>query len=344
MPPARRPTVGHLAQTHQEADGRRDRVGHEVRGAARLREALGGLGDVGQARLLAPERLDDGAPGVRLLNAPGELTERGLARGRQLERARGHDLGRNGREQREHDKDAREHEVVGRHHDDGAADHGDGDQQLEKTALQHLGHLVEVVGRTADGVAGLVRVVVGQRQARALLGDPLAKAQIQALGEARHDEHLHGVEEPRRGPDAEKHEDLLAAVSDRGDEGLALREGGLDVGPEQVDEVRAVRRRPERAGNVGNGAERRDDEPPALAARRAPEASRRAEGVRGDLEVSLRRSGLAAPELGGVVELTVLLATHWRSLPSSASPRSPCRWDSSPSARRGVPGPRPRRP
>ena len=117
-------TLGHLAEAHEQADGRRDRVGHEVGGAGRLREALRRpLRTSARLASSRPNALDHGAAGVGLLHAPGELAERGLTRGGKLERRAGHDLGGYGREQGERDKRRREHQVVRAHHHDGAADH-----------------------------------------------------------------------------------------------------------------------------------------------------------------------------------------------------------------------------
>ena len=194
----------HLRQAREEADGRADGVGHKVHALARAGKGLGRLGDLRRAGVVAPEGLDDGAARVGLLHLAGEPAQRGLAlRGVDQRAGRDH-LGQHEGRHGKHQEDARERKVVAGHHD-GSAHEGDHrDEQLQKAALQHLGDLVQVVGCTADGVSGLVGVIVGKRQAPDLGRNLTAQAQVQALGKARHDQGLHGVEDPRGRPDAQK--------------------------------------------------------------------------------------------------------------------------------------------
>ena len=192
---AREEADAHLRQACEEADGR---------ALARAGKGLGCLGDLRRAGVVAPEGLDDGAARVGLLHLAGEPAQRGLAlRGVDQRAGRDH-LGQHEGRHGKHQEDARERKVVAGHHD-GSAHEGDHrDEQLQKAALQHLGDLVQVVGCTADGVSGLVGVIVGKRQAPDLGRDLTAQAQVQALGKARHDQGLHGVEDPRGRPDAQK--------------------------------------------------------------------------------------------------------------------------------------------
>ena len=276
---------GDLAQAQHEADDGAHGVGEEIGLGARGREFLGGGQHLGGARLVAAEGLDDGAAGVGLLHLAGELAQGGLPGRGHAQGAGGEELGDEQGHHAEADEDHRERHADGEHHRH-RADHGERrDEDLQKAALEHLGDLVEVVGGAADGVAGLVVVEVGQRQALELGGKLLAQLEVELLGEARHDEVVGGVEGPGKRPDAEEDKHLRAAVLEREDEVCARGVHLLDVGPQQIDQVGAVAHGRQRAHHVEDRREGHEHEPPALAGHGLPQAAHGAEGVVGDLEL-----------------------------------------------------------
>ena len=204
------------------------------------------------------------------------------------------------------------------------------------TALQDLGHLVEVIGCTADGVTRLVRVVVRKRQTRGLISYGATQREVEALGEAAHHEGLDAVEHPRRGPDSQVEQDFAPAVGEVHDKGAALLEGLLDVDPQKVDETGAEGGRRQAERHVQHGAHGGDNHAPALAGRGLPQAARAGEAVGRDLGLAVG----AGRALGiGRGEKRVLLAkvppcrlvvtvSHCHSpLPLSGSRRSAGRRD-----------------
>ena len=276
-----------LAQAHDEADGRSHGVREEVRRGRRGSKALCRLLDLDGTRLVAAERLDDGAPAVGLLDASRERAERCLPGGGHLDRAAGEQLRHHECHRRERQEDAGEAHVH-REHDEHGTRHGhDAREQLQHAALQDLGELVEVVRGTADGVAGLVRVEVGQRQARDLRRDLLAQAQVQALGKARHDDVVERVEHPRGRPDAKKRQHAKAAVLERERERLAGREARLDLVPQHVDDAGAEAYRGKRGHHVEHGGHGARHDAPAKAGHGLPQAAHGRKRVLGHLELLL---------------------------------------------------------
>ena len=290
-----------LRQTHDEADGRADGLRQEVRERGRRREPLRGLADLRHAGLVAAERLDDGAAGVRLLHAAGEFAERRLPRGRRREGVHREEPRHEQRHRGERREYERELEAHGEHEDNGEEERQARVHDLHEAALQNLADLVEVVRGAADRLARLVAVEVRERQALELGRDLLAKLEVQALRKARHDEGVDGVEGPGERPETEEGQDLGAAVLEGDDVALAAREALLDVAPQKVDEAGAVGHGAKLQRHEGHGEDAHEDEPPALAGGGVPKAHGRGDGICRHLELLL---GL------GRLVLELLFVTH----------------------------------
>ena len=83
-------------------------------------------------------------------------------------------FGHQQRQRHKEQKDERERHAKHEHHAHGAHHGADRHKQLKQSALHTLGHLVQVVGRTADDLAGTMRIKVGKRQTVELLRDAVA--------------------------------------------------------------------------------------------------------------------------------------------------------------------------
>ena len=239
--------------------------------------------------------------------------EHGLPTSGESNRARGQKARDRERRQREEQEDPAERGAAREHHRDRAHERDRARYELQHAALQHLGDLVEVVRSAADDVSGLVRVEVRQRQAPDLGRDLPPQPEVQALGEARHDERGDGVEEPRRGPDAEVGEDLAPAVAEGGHVVAARGPGGLDVSPQQIDEARRVADGGKGQDDVAHRARRRHDEAPALGADARPQAPRGAHGVGRDV---------LGAHLRVVLLVVRIVVSHPGHLPSLGTRRS----------------------
>ncbi len=227
--------------------------------------------------------------------------------------------------------------------DERAYDGAHGAHELEQARLQHLGHLVQVVGGPAHHLAGLMRVVELERQAIELLGDARAQRQVELLGEARHDKALHRVQRAGGRPDAEVYGELAAAGVPSDREHAPLGERDLDIGPQHVDHVRTVGGGRHVETRVDQDRGHHHAETPALAAGGAPQAAHRAPGVSRDLELFLGRAraighglgvldgalatlalyaGVLGEQLVGSVVALLLGPRHATHLPSSGCLRS----------------------
>ena len=262
----------HLREAHQATHHGAHDVCHEVRAAHGVGEGLRRLTDAPRARLFLVECANHDAPGIRLFNMSVQDAHRPLlARGeheRALRDKARHDHGYR-REDQEH---RREHHVIAKHHEDSADNRANRHEHGEQTALQHLGHLVEVVRRAAHDVAGFVGVEILEREHIELLRDSVAKLKVEAFCKARHGERLKRVERPCNRPDAQEDEALSPAGIPADAERRAHGERLLDVRPQQVDEVGAVCRRGDLRHRVAHDAHEHHGEAPVLPARCLPQA------------------------------------------------------------------------
>ena len=129
---------------------------------------------LGRALVLAVERANHQTARVTLLNRARNLGDPFLALTGYVMRAARDHLGHQQRQGREAQKDERELNAIDEHHDDGTRHGADRHKQLQQSALHALGHLVQVVGRTADDLTGTMRVKEGKRQTIELLCDAVA--------------------------------------------------------------------------------------------------------------------------------------------------------------------------
>ena len=163
-----------LRQTADKANRGADGVNHKVGLGAHARQLLRSLVYLGRALALAVKRTDHQTARVAFLDRARNLGHPLLALARHIVRAARHDLRHQQRKRRKEQKDERERHAKHEHHAHGAHHGTDRHQQLQQSALHALGHLVQVVGRTADDLAGTMRVKVGKRQTVELLCDAVA--------------------------------------------------------------------------------------------------------------------------------------------------------------------------
>ena len=180
----------------------------------------------------------------------GQDADAALAFGGQDQRLACHDLRYYPRADREHQEDQREPHVDREHHDHGAGHVADGHEQTQQTGLQHFAGLVQIVGHAADDASGLMRVEVLERQPGELGAHLIAQLEVQSFGEAGHDEGLRRVEHPLHGVQQQQSHRLDAAVHPRDRERLAGCKGGLDLVPQQVEQIRGVDRSGQRDDDV----------------------------------------------------------------------------------------------
>ena len=119
---------------------------------------------LGRTLALAVERANHQTARVALLDRARNLGHPLLAFARYIMRTARNHFGHQQRQGREAQKDERELNAIDEHHDDGTRHGADRHKQLQQSALHALGHLVQVVGRTADDLTGTMRVKEGKRQ------------------------------------------------------------------------------------------------------------------------------------------------------------------------------------
>ena len=197
-----------VIEVGDEAHRRLDDSGDELRSVARLVELLV-LGIEHLDRLaLASERLDDGVPGVHLLDVPVERAGRRPLDDELLLRSP-HDEDRHDERARHGQDRDQGQDRADRHHQD---QHEDDRQQrgdeLRQALLQRLADVVDVVGDATQQVAARVAVEVAQRQPAELFVDLRSQPVDRPLGDAGHDVCLQpGEDRADDVHDDEQHED-----------------------------------------------------------------------------------------------------------------------------------------
>ena len=304
-----------LRQTADKAHRGADGVNHKVGLGAHARQLLRSLVYLGRALALAVKRTDHQTARVALLDRARNLGHPLLALARHIMRAARHDLRHQQRKRRKEQKDERERHAKHEHHAHGAHHGTDRHQKLQQAALHALGHLVQVVGRTADDLAGTMRVKVGKRQTVELLCDAVAQAQVEALGNARHQKALECVERGGGGPDHKVDKDGPAAVLPGNAEGGVVGKRQLHVPPQLIDHAGAVSRRRGVKDGIEHDTREHDIEAPMVAGGLAPQAAHRRPGVAGRLVLVLvvnvahaLRLGAGALVLGALIFLVECLA------------------------------------
>ena len=163
-----------LRQTADKAHRGADSIDHKVGLGTHARQLARGLVHLGRTLTLAVKRANHQTARVAFLNRTRNLGHPLLAlTGHVMCAARDH-LGHQQRQRRKEQKDERERHAKHEHHAHGAHHGTDRHQKLQQAALHALGHLVQVVGRTADDLTGTMRVKKGKRQTVELLCDAVA--------------------------------------------------------------------------------------------------------------------------------------------------------------------------
>ena len=160
-----------------------------------------------------------------------------------------------------------------------------------------------------------MRIKVGERQAAELLRDAVAQAQVESLGDTRHQKALQRIERTGGGPDHKVDEDGLAAVLPSNAEGGVVGKRRLYALPQLVDDKSAVRRRGGVKNNVEHDTREHDIEAPMIAGGLAPQTAHRRPGVAGRLILVIvvhishaLRLGAGTLVLGALVFLVERLA------------------------------------
>ena len=161
--------------------------------------------------------------------------------------------------QGDHD-DAGERQADGEHHHEHAHDLRDRGDELRHGLVEALAEGVDVVGDAREHVALAVAVEVAHRHNSDLLGDLLAHAIADLLGDARHEPTLYEVACGARQVEAEQEQQGLAdpvevdgaRACDLGDEAFVElgRDLAQDLRPDDVED--------DRAHGEGHGKEDRD--------------------------------------------------------------------------------------
>ncbi len=172
---------GYLRQTVHKSDERAYRIGYKVGLATCLGQAAGQLTHLLRAVLFTTKGAHHDAAAVCLLHRRRQLAHTLLPVSSKHQIALGDCARKQKRDGREHNKETCEQGIVGKHHDDGARNAAHRRKQRQNTALEHLGHLVEVIGSTAHHITRLVRVKKRERQAIQLLAHTVAQDKIQTL-------------------------------------------------------------------------------------------------------------------------------------------------------------------
>jgi len=163
-----------LRQATNKANRGSDGVDHKVGLGAHARQLARGLVHLGRALVLAVECANHQTARIAFLDRARDFGHPLLTLARHIMRTARNHLGHQQRQGREAQKDERELNAIDEHHDDGTRHGADRHKQLQQSALHALGHLVQVVGRTADDLTGTMRVKEGKRQKIELLCDAVA--------------------------------------------------------------------------------------------------------------------------------------------------------------------------
>ena len=192
--------------------------------------------------------------------------------------ARDH-FGHQQRYRRKTQKDQRERHAEHKHHAHSAHYRTNRHQQLQQSALHALGHLVQVVGRAADDLAGTMRVKIGEWQTIELLSDAVTQTQVEAFGHARHQKALERVERGSGRPNHKVDENGPAAVLPGDVEGGVVGKRHLNVAPHLIDHAGAICRRGGVKNGIEHNAREHDIEAPMVAGSLAPQAAHRRPGI-----------------------------------------------------------------
>ena len=304
-----------LRQTADKAHRGADGIDHKVGLGAHARQLARGLVHLGRALVLAVECANHQTARIAFLDRARNLGHPLLALARHIVRAARNDLRHQQRQRHKEQKDERERHAKHEHHDHSAHHGTDRHQKLQQAALHALGHLVQVVGRTADDLTGTMRVKEGKRQTVELLRDAVAQAQIETLSDARHQKALERVERGSGRPNHKVDEDGPAAVLPGDVEGGIVGKRHLNVAPQLIDHAGAVSRRRGVKDDIEHDAREHDIEAPMVAGGLAPQAAHRRPGVAGRLVLVLvvnvahaLRLGAGALVLGALIFLVECLA------------------------------------
>ena len=241
----------------------------------------------GRALTLAVKRANHQTARVAFLDRTRNLGHPLLALAGHVMCARRDHFGHQQRQRRKEQKDQRERHAKHEHHAHGAHHGADRHQQLQQSALHAFGHLVQVVGRAADDLAGTMRVKIGERQTVELLSDAVTQTQVEAFGHARHQKALERIERGGGRPDHKVDEDGPAAVLPGDTEGGVVGKRQLHVSPQLIDDASAVRRRRGVKDGVEHDAREHEVETPVIAGGLAPQTAHRRPGVTGFLVLVL---------------------------------------------------------
>ena len=268
-----------LRQTADKAHCGADSIDHKVGLGAHTSQFLRSLVHLSGALTFAVKRADHQTARIAFLDRTRNLGHPLLALARHIVCAARDDLRHQQRQCRKEQKDERKLHAEHEHHAHSTNNRADRHEQLQQSALHALGHLVQVVGRAADDLAGTMRVKIGERQTVELLRDAVAQAQIEAFGHARHQKALERVERSGGRPNQKVDEDSPAAVLPGDAEGGVVDKRYLNVAPQLIDHAGAICRRGSVKDDIEHNAREHDIEAPMVADSLTPQAAHSRPGI-----------------------------------------------------------------
>ena len=152
-----------LRQTADKAHCGADSIDHKVGLGAHTSQFLRSLVHLSGALTFAVKRADHQTARIAFLDRTRNLGHPLLALARHIVCAARDDLRHQQRQCRKEQKDERKLHAEHEHHAHSTNNRADRHEQLQQSALHALGHLVQVVGRAADDLAGTMRVKIGER-------------------------------------------------------------------------------------------------------------------------------------------------------------------------------------
>ncbi len=236
----------HVAHVSHERHERHHEAREELGAPAGDEQAVVLLVELGHGGVGAVEDLDDVLAGEVLLDDAVHGTQHLLLLAEVgLREVDHHDHDERGGRQREHG-DARERQADGQHHDEHTHDLGDRGDELRDGLVEALAQGVDVVRDAGEHVALAVAVEVAHGNDRDLLGDLLAHAIADLLGDARHEPALDEVARRAREVETQQEQQRLAdpvevdrtRAAHLGDEALVELRGDLaqDLGSHDVED------------------------------------------------------------------------------------------------------------
>ena len=268
-----------LRQTADKAHRRADGIDHKVGLGTHACQLARGLVHLGRTLAFAVKRADHQTARIAFLDRTRNLGHPLLALARHIVCAARDDLRHQQRQCRKEQKDERKLHAEHEHHAHSTNNRADRHEQLQQSALHALGHLVQVVGRAADDLAGTMRVKIGERQTVELLRDAVAQAQIETLSDARHQKALERIERGSGSPDHKVDENGLAAVLPGDAESGVVGKRHLNVAPQLIDHAGAICRRGGVKDDIEHNAREHDIEAPMVAGSLTPQAAHRRPGI-----------------------------------------------------------------